>query len=58
MLPYIAPNINTCKMTRFDKRSGIVIPTDLNTFANKPLVGDKNKIIIPHITIVEIKCGK
>jgi hypothetical protein len=42
----------------FDNRLGISIPNNPAKLATNPLLGDKKIKIIPHITIVEMKCGK
>ena len=58
MLPSFCPYINmrerrcrTHKVWKFESKQS-------NQFAMIPVLGDKNKIIIPDITTTEIKCGR
>jgi len=56
MLPSFCPYINMRDAEPI--RFGSLNPSSPTNFAMIPVLGDKNKIIIPDITTTEIKCGR
>ena len=58
MLPSFGPYVDARKAPAFPIRSPVSIPASAQIFGITPDEGERNMMIMPHMTTVEMKCGR